>query len=311
MEPIIQTRALTRRFGALTAVDRLDLNVSRGEIFGLVGPDGAGKTTTVRLLVGLIDPTSGEARVAGYDVARQPASVRDHIGYTTQRFGLYPDLTIEENMAFYADLFGVSRADRDSLGPRLLKMTRMEPFVQRQAGRLSGGMKQKLALMCTLLHRPEILLLDEPTNGVDPVSRRDFWGILYELVKADGITVFVTTAYLDEAERCNRVGLMHRGKLISCDTPQALRQRWTGGCYELRSEGSSQRGMLALLRKAPGIASVEPAGASLHVFLAPPNTSPEFLRQTLEKNGLGAAPFRQIVPSLEDIFIIRVREAEA
>jgi len=223
MPPIIETHGLTRRFGQLTAVDHLDLTVASGEIFGLVGPDGAGKTTTLRLLAGLINPTEGSARVAGCDVAREPQAVKDQIGYMAQRFGLYGDLTVQENMDFYADLFGIVGAHRVELETELLRMTRMEPFRDRQGSRLSGGMKQKLALMCTLLHRPKILLLDEPTNGVDPVSRRDFWTILYQLLK-DGITILMTTAYLDEAERCNRVGLMHRGKLIRCDAPENLRR---------------------------------------------------------------------------------------
>jgi ABC-2 type transport system ATP-binding protein len=224
VEPIIETRGLTRRFGALTAVDHLDLAVARGEIFGLVGPDGAGKTTTLRMLCGLMDPTEGSARVAGHDVVRESQAVKDQIGYMAQRFGLYGDLTVEENMIFYGDLFNITGRDREDLSLRLLRMTRMEPFRERQAGKLSGGMKQKLALMCTLLHRPQILFLDEPTNGVDPVSRRDFWAILYQLLK-DGITIFMTTAYLDEAERANRVGLMHRGKLIRCEAPDELKRQ--------------------------------------------------------------------------------------
>src|SRR5437660_9647479 len=207
-ELIIEIRGLTKRFGGLTAVDHLDLTVARGEIFGLVGPDGAGKTTTLRMLCGLMDPTEGSARVAGHDAARESQAVKDRIGYMAQRFGLYQDLTVEENMVFYADLFDITESVRADLTERLLRMTRMEPFRERQAGRLSGGMKQKLALMCTLLHRPEILFLDEPTSGVDPVSRRDFWAILYQLVR-DGMTVLVTTAYLDEADRCNRLGLLH------------------------------------------------------------------------------------------------------
>lgn len=223
MEPIIETHDLTRRFGALTAVDHLNLTVAKGEIFGLVGPDGAGKTTTVRMLCGLMDPTEGSARVAGRDVARESQAVKDQIGYMAQRFGLYGDLTVQENMVFYADLFDITGAERERLTVELLRMTRMDPFRDRQAGRLSGGMKQKLALMCTLLHRPQILFLDEPTNGVDPVSRRDFWAILYQLLQ-DGITIFMTTAYLDEAERCNRVGLMHRGKLIRCAPPDAMKR---------------------------------------------------------------------------------------
>jgi ABC-2 type transport system ATP-binding protein len=223
MEPIIKTRGLTRRFGNLAAVEGLDLEVSAGEIFGLVGPDGAGKTTTLRVLCGLLDPSEGEAWVAGHNVAQETQAVKDSIGYMAQRFGLYNDLTVAENMAFYADLFGISKAERRELMPRLLQMTRMEPFQKRPAGKLSGGMKQKLALMCTLLHRPQILFLDEPTNGVDPVSRRDFHVILRQLVNNDGTTIFVTTAYLDEAERCDRVGLMHRGRLIRCDKPAVLR----------------------------------------------------------------------------------------
>ena len=222
-EPIIETHDLTKRFGELTAVDHLNLTVARGEIFGLVGPDGAGKTTTLRMLCGLMDPSEGSARVAGHDVQRESQAVKDQIGYMAQRFGLYGDLTVDENMAFYGDLFGIVGAERERLTGDLLRMTRMEPFRARQAGRLSGGMKQKLALMCTLLHRPQILFLDEPTNGVDPVSRRDFWAILYQLLK-DGITIFMTTAYLDEADRCNRVGLMHKGKLIRCSAPEVMRR---------------------------------------------------------------------------------------
>jgi len=219
---VILTKDLTRRFGDLVAVDQLNLTVETGEIFGLVGPDGAGKTTTLRLLCGLLDPTGGSVQVSGYDAVRDTQAVKDRIGYMAQRFGLYQDLTVQENMDFYADLFGIFGNERAELERRLLRMTRMEPFRDRRAGLLSGGMKQKLSLMCTLLHRPEILFLDEPTNGVDPVSRRDFWTILYQLLK-DGITIFMTTAYLDEAERCNRVGLMYQGKLIRCDAPEALK----------------------------------------------------------------------------------------
>ena len=223
MPAMIETRDLTRRFDALVAVDHLNLTVERGEIFGLVGPDGAGKTTTLRILCGLMNPSEGSATVAGHDVAGESRAVKDRIGYMAQRFGLYGDLTVDENMAFYGDLFGIVGRDREDLAAQLLRMTRMEPFRARQAGKLSGGMKQKLALMCTLLHRPEVLFLDEPTNGVDPVSRRDFWTILYQLLK-DGITIFMTTAYLDEAERCNRVGLMDKGRLIRCETPEEMKR---------------------------------------------------------------------------------------
>lgn len=236
---MIRALHLTRRFGALTAVDRLDLAVSLGEIFGLVGPDGAGKTTTLRMLSGLLDPSEGQAIVAGYDVARHPDEVKDRIGYMAQRFGLYADLTVEENMRFYADLFGVSAAERDRLAPRLLRMTRLEPFRARLAGRLSGGMKQKLALMCTLLHRPQVLLLDEPTSGVDPVSRRDFWLILTELA-AGGITVLLATAYLDEAERCDRVGLLYQGRLIRCARPEELKREFIERDLRVRRVGARE-----------------------------------------------------------------------
>jgi ABC-2 type transport system ATP-binding protein len=306
-EPIIKATDLTRKFGDLTAVDRLDIEIARGEIFGLVGPDGAGKTTTLRLLCALMDATSGQAWVAGHDVAKEPQAVKDRIGYMAQRFGLYTDLSVDENMDFYADLFGVDRAERDCMIPDLLRMTRMEPFRARRAGLLSGGMKQKLALMCTLLHRPEILFLDEPTNGVDPVSRRDFWAILYQLVR-DGITVFVTTAYLDEAERCNRLGLMDRGRLIRCDTPAALKSQMEDRCYEVQTP--RLREAKQALQSSPGVVSVEPSGATLHLFLSPDQTSPERLEAELNARHLGPVVFRPIPPSLEDMFIALIHKAE-
>ncbi len=301
--PIIEIRGLARKFGALTAVDHIDLAIPRGEIFGLVGPDGAGKTTTLRMLCGLMDPTEGQILIAGEDVAKNVDAVRDRIGYMAQRFGLYTDLTVEENMIFYGDLFGVVGAARDKLMTELLRMTRMEPFRARPAGKLSGGMKQKLALMCTLLHHPQILFLDEPTNGVDPVSRRDFWAILYQLVK-DGLTVFVTTAYLDEAERCNRVGLMHRGRLIECDAPQRLRRSLSEPCYEVTSP--DLRAVRDALRARPDVLSAEPSGLKLHVFLttsAPPVAE---VRAAMPV----AADFEPMTPSLEDVFIALVSKQE-
>jgi ABC-2 type transport system ATP-binding protein len=303
---MIETGNLSRRFDAVTAVDRLNLQVVEGEIFGLVGPDGAGKTTTLRLLCGLLDPSEGQVVVAGHNVAKDPDRVKDCIGYMAQRFGLYGDLTTEENMFFYAELFGIARSERDGLMERLLKMTRMAPFRTREAGKLSGGMKQKLALMCTLLHHPKILVLDEPTNGVDPVSRRDFWAILYQLVK-DGMTVIIATAYLDEAERCNRVGLMHQGRLIRCDPPDALRTHMDELCYEVRSDNPRQA--REVLRELQGVVSVEPAGSTLHLFIAPSETSPGVLSETLAKRGLGAVAFNPIVPTLEDTFIALIRKA--
>jgi drug efflux transport system ATP-binding protein len=306
-EAIIQIRNLTRRFGTLTAVDHLNLEVAQGEIFGLVGPDGAGKTTTVRLLCGLMDSTEGQAVVAGHDVSKAVDAVKDQIGYMAQRFGLYSDLTVEENMDFYADLFGLLGEERRTLKAQLLRMTRMEPFRKRAAGNLSGGMKQKLALMCTLLHHPRILFLDEPTNGVDPVSRRDFWAILYQLVK-DGLTVFVTTSYLDEAERCNRVGLMDRGRLIHCDAPVALRTGMEETCYEVLT--SDQRAAREFLAAQPAVLSVEPSGPMLHLFLRPGASSPEQLTAALEGKGITRVGFKPITPSLEDVFIAMIRKQE-
>ncbi len=299
---MIRTQNLTRRFGSLTAVDHLSIEVAEGEVFGLVGPDGAGKTTTLRLLCGLLDPTEGDAWVAGRHSARETEAIKDRMGYMAQRFGLYGDLTVEENMIFYADLFGIAGHEREELMGRLLRMTRMEPFRKRGAAKLSGGMKQKLALMCTLLHHPRVLFLDEPTNGVDPVSRRDFWEILYNLVE-QGLTVLVTTAYLDEAERCDRVGLMHRGRLIRCDAPEKLRQSLEEVCYSVQSK--DQRAAREALRGAEGVLSAEPAGASLHVFVDR-RRSPEDLERLLQ----GSAKFEQIEPSLEDVFIALIRKEE-
>jgi ABC-2 type transport system ATP-binding protein len=237
----------------------------------------------------------------GHDVSLEHDSVKDQIGYMAQRFGLYTDLTVIENMMFYSDLFGVVGQERDELSARLLRMTRMEPFQQRQAGKLSGGMKQKLALMCTLLHKPRVLFLDEPTNGVDPVSRRDFWAILYQLVR-DGLTVFVATAYLDEAERASRVGFMHQGKLIRCDTPAALKHGLSEAVYLVSSD--DQRKLRETLISQPGVLMLQPAGADLHLFIDPKITSPEKL---VEVTPFGYHP---VVPSLEDVFVALMRREE-
>jgi ABC-2 type transport system ATP-binding protein len=247
-------------------------------------------------------PDAGQVRVSGHDVSREPDAVKDRIGYMAQKFGLYDDLTVDENMEYYADLYGVARQRRNELKPRLLQMTRMAPFQGRQAGKLSGGMRQKLALMCTLLHRPEVLFLDEPTCGVDPVSRREFWAILYELVK-EGVTVFLTTAYLDEAERCNRVGLMHKGRLIRCDSPEVLRRELGADCYEV--ESADPIAARELLCHRDGVLSVEPFGSSLHVLLDPSRSSPESLSQET-----GATVFKRIPPSLEDVFLAQLRTTE-
>jgi ABC-2 type transport system ATP-binding protein len=297
---LISVQDLSRSFGELVAVNHLNLEIPKGEIFGLVGPDGAGKTTTLRMICGLMDATSGRVLIDDVDVSKNTDAVKDRIGYMAQRFGLYQDLSVEENMDFYADLFAVVGVEREDLKSKLLKMTRMEPFRKRPAGKLSGGMKQKLALMCTLLHHPQILFLDEPTNGVDPVSRRDFWTILYDLVKG-GLTVFVTTAYLDEAERCDRVGLMHNGRLIECDAPAKLKASLEEICYEIT--GSDPHSARERLEKVPGVLSVEASGATLHLFAAP-SVSIDVLRN------VSNSEVRPITPSLEDVFIAVIRKQE-
>lgn len=300
MTPMIEIEGLTRTFASLTAVNNISFTVNKGEIFGMVGPDGAGKTTTLRIVCGLMNPTSGSVRVTGLDVTKQTDAVKDRIGYMAQKFGLYPDLTVEENMLFYADLFGIAGAEHERLAASLLEMTRMAPFRARHAGKLSGGMKQKLALMCTLLHHPQVLILDEPTNGVDPVSRRDFWKILRQLV-AEGLTVFVTTAYLDEADLCDRVALMNGGRLILLDTPKALKQSLPEACYELRTD--DPRAVRDVLRTKPEVADVELAGSKLHVFLKP-GTNEAILQ-------LPGVDSRRITPSLEDVFIATVNKEAA
>jgi len=220
---MIKTKDLTRKFDNVTAVNGLTLEVERGAIFGLVGPDGAGKTTTMRLLTGILEPTSGQAWVGGNDILKDSEKIKENSAYMSQRFGLYGDLTVMENISFYADIYCVSKKERPQRIKRLLDFSNLTPFKDRLARNLSGGMKQKLGLACALIHTPKVLFLDEPTNGVDPVSRRDFWQILYQLLK-EKVTIFYSTAYLDEAERCRRVGLIHKGKLLRCDTPLNIRK---------------------------------------------------------------------------------------
>ena len=262
--PIIETHALCRAFGANRAVDALDITVQRGEILGLVGPDGAGKTTTLRMLAAIMDPTSGSASVAGFDTRRHAEDVKKHLGYMSQQFSLYGDLSVLENMNFFADIFGVSRRDRASRIERLLDFSRMRPFRERRAGKLSGGMQKKLGLACTLIHQPDILLLDEPTNGVDPVSRREFWDILTEL-HIGGATIVVSTPYMDEAERCSRVGLMNHGKLMVCDTPGNIRTLVDGELLALRP-ADLQRANAALVG-LPGLLEIQTYGDQLHLFV--------------------------------------------
>jgi len=227
----IKAENLTRKFGELTVLDHLNLEVEEGEIFGLVGPDGAGKTTTMRLLTGILDPTSGQAWVYKKHTVKEAEELKEYTAYMSQRFGLYEELSVLENINFYADVYGVAKKNREETIDRLLSFSGLLPFKQRFAGKLSGGMKQKLGLACALIHTPRVLFLDEPTNGVDPVSRRDFWNILYDLLK-EKVTIFCSTCYLDEAERCRRVGLMHKGKLLRCDSPDNIKKEYNAKTLE-------------------------------------------------------------------------------
>jgi drug efflux transport system ATP-binding protein len=301
----LRIEGLTKRFGPRVAVDHLSLAVAPGESFALVGPDGAGKTTTMRLLVGIMDPDEGSAEVLGLDPVTQGDQVREHIGYMPQRFGLYGDLTVMENLAFYADLYRVDRETRASRVPELLGFSGLEPFTGRLAANLSGGMRQKLGLMCALIHRPQLLFLDEPTFGVDPVSRREFWHILYQLLKT-GITIFLSTAYMDEAERAQRVGLMHQGQLLVADTPQAIKAAFEGELLEVRTE--DLRAARRIIEANPAALQVLAMGDRLMVTVDDRAAAQKILTQALKEAGLGGVSLAPAEPTLEDLFVQIVRQ---
>ena len=299
-ESAIIVEGLTKSFANVRAVDHLSFDVYTGEIFGLVGPDGAGKTTTLRMLAGIMPPDRGTARVADFDVLRDPESAKQHLSYMPQRFGLYEDLTVDENIRFYADLFGVKRAGREERSTLLLEAAGMREFRRRLAGKLSGGMKQKLALVCALIHRPKVILLDEPTTGVDPISRRDFWRILYELV-SEGVAILTSTAYLDEAERCHRVALLHQGKLLFCDTPNNLKAKLGKSVLSIAS--SEPRRLRAELENAVGISSLVLTGDGLHIVVDDAaRRIPEF-KARLNKARVPFSTVQQVTPTIEDLFV--------
>jgi ABC-2 type transport system ATP-binding protein len=300
---VIEVAGLTRRFGEVTAVDDLSFSVAEGELFGLVGPDGAGKTTTLRMLAGVLRPSAGEATLGGVSVAHEPERAKHRIAYMSQRFGLYGDLTVLENLHFYADLYRVPRAERDERLERLFKFSGLAPFADRLAGRLSGGMKQKLGLSCALVHRPEVLLLDEPTFGVDPVSRRELWLIVHEMV-AEGVTAVVSTAYLDEAERFDRLALLHQGRLLALETPSALQRSFSGEVLEV-TVADPRRGRDA----AAGLACVRRAtvfGDRLHLTVDAAQEAAPAVERALREAGSEPSGLRAVPPSLEDVFIERV-----
>jgi ABC-2 type transport system ATP-binding protein len=299
MDFVLECDRLRKVYGPTAAVESVSFQVKPGEIFGLLGPDGAGKTTTMRMLCGILAPASGTARVLGYDVQRESEAIKERIGYVSQRFSLYGDLTVWENIEFFADLYQVPLNERAERAEQLLAASRMAPFKTRLAQHLSGGMKQKLALTCTLIHTPQLLFLDEPTTGVDPVSRRDFWEILYGLV-GQGMTLVVSTPYMDEAERCQRIALMHRGRILLCDTPENVRSRMTGAVIEVETD--RMREARQVLRALPGVQSVEAFGERLHAVVGDSGQEEE-IRRALESAGIPARSVRPISPTLEDAFV--------
>ncbi len=304
IENIIVTENLTRRFKNVTAVDGLSLSVRRGEIFGLVGPDGAGKTTTIRMLCAIMDPTRGSARVAGFDTVSESEQIKRRIGYMAQRFNLYGDLSVMENLDFFADIFQVRGKERQPRKERLLEFARLTEFRKRRAAHLSGGMQKKLALACTLVHQPEIVFLDEPTTGVDPVSRREFWDILSEL-HLQGITIFVSTPYMDEAERCSRVGLMYQGRIIVCDVPDRIKGLVHGDLLEVRTPDLRRAEQAA--SQVDGVLEVQTYGDLLHVFVDDAAGRQPALLAALAAAGAQVTGVRQTRPHMEEAFISLVR----
>ena len=301
---VITLDNVTKRYGALAALRDVSLDVQPGEMFGLIGPDGAGKTTMIRVMCGLLRVEAGRVRVTGKDPVREHRAVSDGVGYLSQRFSLYGDLSIDENIAFFADIHGVAdyRARRD----RLLDMTHLTPFRARRADRLSGGMKQKLALACTLVHEPRVILLDEPTTGVDPVSRREFWKLLSEFL-AGGLTIVMATPYLDEAERCARVALLHEGRVLVVDEPKRLQERFAGELYEIVAR--PHRVAHDALAGVPGLADRQTFGERIHVRIAAGEGArlEPAIRHALEQAHVRVASIRKVPPSLEDVFIDRVK----
>ena len=298
---------VTKRYGAITALADVSCSIESGEMFGIIGPDGAGKTTMIRVMCGLLRAERGSVKIAGHDPVREHRQISDRVGYLSQRFSLYGDLSIDENIAFFADIHGVAdyRARRD----RLLDMTRLTQFRSRRADRLSGGMKQKLALACTLVHEPDVVLLDEPTTGVDPVSRREFWKLLSDFL-GQGLTIVMATPYLDEAERCSRVALLNEGRVLAIDEPQRLQQGFAGELYELVAQ--PHRVAYEVLGGIDGVSDRQTFGERLHVRTAAGRGADveAAMRQVFEQAQVSVVSMRRIVPSLEDVFIDRVRGAE-
>ena len=303
--PAIDVAGVTRRFGERAAVDDVTLRVPHGEMFALLGPDGSGKTTLLRMCCGALEPTAGRIAVDGTDIARNPLAAQARIGYMPQRFSLYGDLSVQENLDFYTALFDTPRDQRARRLAEVLEFSRLGPFRDRLAQQLSGGMKQKLALACTLIHSPSILLLDEPTTGVDPVSRREFWRLLYDLHR-EGATIVASTPYMDEAERATTVGLMYQGSLISVEPPDVMRGRMRGEVLELAAEPRDV--VQRVLAGSPQVLSHMVFGDRLHVVVRDAAGAIPTLRADLERAGATVGGVERIAPSLEDVFISMIEE---
>jgi drug efflux transport system ATP-binding protein len=306
MTPALSLNGATKRYGAVTAVDGVTFDVQPGEMFGLIGPDGAGKTTTIRLLCGLLHADAGSVRVMGNDPVAQHAEVTHSVGYLSQRFSLYGDLSIDENIAFFAEIHGLWKYQERRT--RLLELTQLLPFRNRLAERLSGGMKQKLALACTLIHEPRVILLDEPTTGVDPVSRREFWKLLAEFLQ-HGITILVSTPYLDEAERCHRIALLHEGKLLALDTPDHLRAQLPGQMVELIV--GDQARAVPIITAMPHVLDVHVFGERVHARVqgGAAGDPVALVAGDLTAKGFDVHGARAVPASLEDVFIARLEQA--
>lgn len=307
---LIRCENLSKRFGDVKAVENVSFHVKRGEVVGLVGPDGAGKTTLIRMLTSVLAPSSGDAFIDGYSIVKQQQQVQDRIGYVSQQFGLYEDLTVLENLHFFADVFGVSKKEKDKKIEELLQFSQLKRFGDFQADQLSGGMKQKLSLSCSLIHNPTVLFLDEPTNGVDPVSRRDLWNILRSL-NGRGTTIFLSTAYLDEAERCGDIIFLYKGSTLASGSLDQLRKRLEGNILEIKCQ--EPRKALLSLREAFGSDVVKLFGNRIHVFLFtldPPSTIAK-VEEILRKARTGKSLIRLMEPSLEDIFMALMKGKES
>jgi ABC-2 type transport system ATP-binding protein len=305
--PAIEAKGIQKRYEDVLAVSNLDIQVERGEIFGLVGADGAGKTTTIRILCTLSLPSAGEARILGMDTVKQAGSIKERIGYMSERFNLYPTLTVEENLDFFARLRNIPRDLSEHRKKELLDFCRLEPFRKRQTEYLSGGMQKKLALACSLIHEPEVIFLDEPTTGVDPVSRRDFWRIISGFLSR-GITILVSTPYLDEAERFNRVALMHRGQIVTCDTPQNLKAELLGELLEIRANPARQA--VTTLKQLPFASAPQLFGDTIHVMVDDAEKRCPEVKRLLEQESISVKDVRRITPSLEDVFVTQLTGLE-